>query len=323
MMNRTTSLPTKTDRRELRASRVVAAWVGHTDSREANTLDTWIRDRGNGAGHVEHDLLDFGDCLGSMWEPPSLGRRVGQSAHFDAPDVLVDWLSLGAILRPWETPRFGRFGRVLGYSDVAHFDPESWTPGYDNPAMLRMTERDAAFMSRRIARLQPARLRLIIAEARLDDPALARMILVTLEGRRRRILERDLVPLSPLGWPTVAVETAASSRHGTLVVCVEDLMVSSGAHLEPRLRHEISAHFDRRWSRVDRRPAAEPHRQCALVPFTDRVPEARSPRMLIEWRTRPPPGATAATSSIRLHLWRRAERDVNVIGLERHAEPRD
>lgn len=207
-------------RRELRALRLACAWLGRTDAREANTLDTFIRDASDGRGHVEHHLLDFGDALGSVWEPPDLGRRIGESAYVDLPDIFADWLTLGAIVRPWEARRFGPFGATLGYFDVDHFVPERWTPGYDNPAMVRMTERDASWMARRLARIDAVTIEAVVDEAHIVDPRLARELVRVIEGRRRRLVARYLPPLASLGIPTIRLD---EHTDGAYCVCVREL----------------------------------------------------------------------------------------------------
>src|SRR5262249_10069192 len=75
------------DRRDLRAARLLAAWVNHYDSREQNSMETWVivgpRDKDTRPGYVRRWLLDFGDCLGSQWDIDGFSRRLGYSFYFD------------------------------------------------------------------------------------------------------------------------------------------------------------------------------------------------------------------------------------------------
>ncbi len=208
------------DRRELRASRLLAAWTQHFDAREQNTLSTWI-ETGENQGYVRHNLLDFGDCFGSVWEPPSLGRRLGHSYYFDISYTLEDWLTLGVIERPWDTARFGPTGKVLGYYGLESFEPERWKAGYPNPAFGRMSERDGAWMARIIAQLGDDQLRELISIAHLDEPVVRAELFRVLAGRRERILTRYLTRLSSLTLPT-------TGRSKARELCLRDMVQASG-----------------------------------------------------------------------------------------------
>ena len=216
------------DRRELRGLRLLAAWLGHSDARSRNTLDVWIP-TGNGTGWIRHDLVDFSDCFGSAWEPPEMGRRFGHSYWFDVGDIAGDFVSLGAIARPWDRERLGCTGKVFGYYDVDSFDPERWVMEYPNPAFSRMTERDGAWMARIIADFTDEHLRRVIRTGRLGAPALESELLRVLTGRRDKILRRYLLArISALGLPLLSTHA-----HGDVAVCARDLAVVTGL-VEPR-----------------------------------------------------------------------------------------
>ncbi|HLV21173.1 MAG TPA: hypothetical protein VKZ49_09835 [Polyangiaceae bacterium] len=203
------------DRRDLRGMRVLAAWIHHFDSREQNTLSTFI-ETAPGKGYVRHNVLDFGDSLGSLWTPPELGRRIGHAYYLDVGDVLEDWVTLGLLERPWDRASFGPSGPVFAYFDVKSFEPASWKPGYPNPAFSRMRERDAAWMARILSRFTDAHLRALIATTDLRDPLLEQELSRILIGRRDRILARYLLGLSPLTAPVL-------SREGdTVRLCLRD-----------------------------------------------------------------------------------------------------
>ena len=83
--------------------------------------------------------------------------------------------------------------------------------------MIRMTERDAAWMARIIARFTPADVRGIVESGRFSDPGDTDYIVKVLIERQRLILARYLTRLSPLahvhadGNQLCAVDLARSS----------------------------------------------------------------------------------------------------------------
>jgi hypothetical protein len=300
------------DRRELRASQVIGGWLNHTDAREQNTLDTWVS-AGKTGGYVKHYFLDFSDCMGTLWEPPALGRRLGHSSYFDVDDVALDLVTLGAVARPWDKKRFGPSGRVFGYFDLEHYDPEAWQPGYDNPAMLRQTERDAAWMARIIARIDARQLRAIVGEGRFGNEWLEGEALRLLEGRRRKLLTRYLSRLSPLS----RAEVRYSER--TALLCLEDAAVVAGiAGREAR-------------SYVARARLGPGDGIFALpVARTARGACSTLPRLPAATRTNPAyvrvdVGVQASARRlppVRVHLYALAPADYRVVGLEHlDAEP--
>lgn len=208
------------DRRELRGMRLLSALIGHYDSRDGNTLTTWI-ETAEHRGYVRHYVIDFGESFGSLWWPPDAGRQINQAAYFDLPKLAADWWTLGLVHRPYRTQRFGPSGRVFGYYDVAHFDPAAWETGYPNPAFGRMTVRDGAWMARIIAHLSNEHLRAAVAAADMRDPFLDQELLKLLTGRRDKILDRYLTTLSPLAHPSIRGRGAGS------LLCLVDLLSRS------------------------------------------------------------------------------------------------
>jgi hypothetical protein len=295
------------DRRELRGSRVLAAWVGHTDAREQNTLSMWI-ETGEGGGYVQHDVLDFGDCLGSLWDPPQLGRRIGHSNYFDFGHVGEDLVTFGVLDRPWNDRRFGPSGRIFGYFDVDDFDPDEWHPGYPNPAFSRMTEADAAWMARIISRFSDEHLSALAKLARFGDPMLEKEIVRILSGRRDRIFHRYLSRLSPLSHPTV------TRRGSGAELCLRDLAVESGASLA-----YARTYVARAFEGADARPIgiSAPHalgaKVCVRLPVV-----GDSPRELGYLIVDVSGGNQAVLSGpARVHLYALGGADYRVVGLER------
>src|SRR5262249_42733539 len=87
----------------------------------------------------------------------------------------------------------------FAYYTARDFDPERWRPFYPNPAFDRMTERDAAWMARKIAKFSPEDIRTFVALGRWSKPDDADYLAHILIARQRMILAPYLSRLSPLG----------------------------------------------------------------------------------------------------------------------------
>jgi hypothetical protein len=298
------------DRRELRGMRVLSAWAQHFDAREQNTLDMWIQAEA-GQGFVRHNLIDFGDCFGSVWEPPSLGRRLGHSHYFDLGLSLEDWLTLGLKHRPWDDARFGPSGKVFGYYDIEHFEPESWKAGYPNPAYSRMSERDGAWMARIIAEISDAHLAELVKQGRFEDPALERELLRLLSGRRQRILARYLTRLSPLTLPAIS--------NGSDELCLKDLVLKSGFRADQQRRYAVTAYLEGNDSGIKLASVRSGvgARVCVSVP---RVPGAAAERpkyLLLDWVGQS--ASSAPEFPARVHVYDLGAGGLRVVGLDRPA----
>jgi hypothetical protein len=307
------------DRRELRAAKLLAAWLNHFDAREQNSLDIWIETAPD-TGYVRHYMLDFGDTLGSTWPIAGMSERLGHSHYFDFNWLARDFFSLGARRRPWEQRQLpADRGATFGYFDADHFDPEAWKPGYPNPAFLRMSERDAAWMARKLARLTRADIAAAVREAQLTEPAWQAWLIDTLEARLRKILERYLARLSPLDRP--ALERDA----GTTALCLEDPLPISGVVAHHRRSYSALAYDadrpgpPRALPSLPRpaTPGGAPAGVCAALPDSPPIPQEIPAYFVVDLSAAtlgddapPPPPA-------RVHLVRLPDGSWHVAGLER------
>jgi hypothetical protein len=191
------------DRRELRGMRVLAAWLDHWDTREQNSMDLWMasdpKDKRASPGRVLHYVLDTSDTLGGELTVAEMSRRLGYSYTFDFAEISLALVTLGAVERPWDHARPVAGHETFAYYRIQDFDPTRWKPLYPNPAFLRMTERDAAWMARLIARFSPAEVRELVHLGRWHDPSNVDYLTSVLVERQRRVLVRYLGKLSPLG----------------------------------------------------------------------------------------------------------------------------
>lgn len=286
-------------RRDVRAMFILSAWLSHIDSRQENTMAAFMAY--GDVGYVRHYMIDFSDTLGITYPDELMTRRFGHSGYVDFQSLGEDLVTLGAIDRPWEHARFGPAGPTLGYFDLERFDPEHWRPGYPNPAYERMTEHDAAWMARILARFEDRHVAALAARGRFGSPIVTSELTRILIGRRQRILERWLTRLSPLTDPR--------TRRATRTICLEDRAVTTSFRDRATRRYEARA-----WS-------LDPTTELAVTlstedagPCVQLPPELEAAYVLIdviassEGRER--------TAPLRLHVEVRGGR-VAVLGLER------
>jgi hypothetical protein len=191
------------DRRELRGGRLLAAWLDHWDAREQNSMDVWLaadkKHKKSSPGYVKHYILDTSDTLGEEVSLDDMSRRLGHTYEFDATDILGAVVTLGADEEPWDRAHHVPGKRKFGYFSDADFDPVRWRPFYPNPAFERATERDNAWMARKIAQFSPDDVRAFVELGKWSNPADADYVYKILIARQRRILRRYLTRISPVG----------------------------------------------------------------------------------------------------------------------------
>jgi hypothetical protein len=280
------------DRRELRGARVLASWIDHFDSREGNSLDTWLPDMKGASpdsspGHVMHIQIGTSAALGSVWDWEPVARRLGYSYVVDWGDMARDFLTLGATTRVWETTQKAPGRETFGYFNVADFDPERWKNEYSNPAFSRMTERDAAWMARILARFTPEMVRTLAEMGKFADPANTDYLESVLQGRLAKILERYLTRLSPI---------AALRLEGS-ELCGVDLAEWRGLREASRFRYTARI-VGGGWLSVVRRPGAE---VCVMLPQF--APDGGAPDAAAERYVRVRIEDGVATDPLIVHLY--------------------
>jgi hypothetical protein len=220
------------DRRELRGARLLAAWLNHFDSREQNTMNTWMavntRDPDSSPGYIRHWYIDLGDCFGSEWDWPAISKRLGHAYYLDFGYLLEDYTTLGIIERPWDRARRTPDGDIFGFFSARDFRADEWRGGYPNPAFGRMTESDGAWAARIIARFGEPLLRAAIAVGDYTAPQHRAYLLHHVRERQRLLLRRYLSRLSPV--------TDAHVIGGTKL-CATDLARVTGVFPEARFRY--------------------------------------------------------------------------------------
>lgn len=190
------------DRRDLRGARVIAAWLAHYDSREQNTMTTWMaldpENKESSPGHTLHWYIDLGDCFGARWEWDQMSRRLNHSYYLDVEDVGSDLVTLGIPQRPWDRARLTPGAEMFNYFNARDFEPDEWKGGYPNPAFARMTEGDAAWATRILTRFSPELIAQALRAGDYTSPVHRSFLQETLEKRLEKVRRRYFARLSPV-----------------------------------------------------------------------------------------------------------------------------
>ncbi len=182
-------------RRELRGLRVIASWINHTDVKDINAMDAFLK-AAEGRGYVRHYLLDFGSTMGSgdFINGPF---RVGHEYIYDGPAMGRSFVTLGAWRRPWEIQ--GRIAHPeVGYYQAYYFEPAAWKPNYPNLAFERMDDGDAYWGSKIVVAFTDKLIQRLAAEGQYTRPEVTRYVEDVLKNRRDAIGRYWLNRITPL-----------------------------------------------------------------------------------------------------------------------------
>jgi hypothetical protein len=320
-------------RRELRGSRLFAAWLNHFDAREQNSLDVWVEDHGR--QYLRHYLIDWGDCLGSAWAWDAITRRLGHAGYFDIDQIVVDLFTLGLTPRPWNAPRRPSADfQTFGYFSADQFVASAWRAGYDNPAFQRMTLRDGLWAARILSRLGDAQVTAAVAAGHLDDPRAEQALVRSLIDRRQRVLAEYFGRGSALDRFLLVRRTPGDP---TQSLCFEDRALATGVadagQIVYRVRVFAGAELERTLGWLQFRPdLTHPQRSCLVLPIghtrpaalagEGAAPDAPLRYTVIEIQTTQQ-ARTEGTTSVRLHLYDLGpERGFRLVGIERPEHPR-
>ena len=188
-------------RRELRGSRVFAAWLNHDDSRGLNSLD--MLEGPAGARHIRHYMFDFGSIMGSG-SVFSQVPRAGNEYILEWTPALKTLVTFGLFVRPWISVDYPEVAPSVGRFESEFFDPAEWRPEYPNPAFDLMRPDDAFWAARLVAKFSDEALKAIVTKARYTDPAASDYITRTLIARRDKVLRTWLTGVNPIVEPRLS-----------------------------------------------------------------------------------------------------------------------
>lgn len=320
------------DRRELRGAKALAAWIGHFDSREQNSLNVWVKK--GGREFVQHYYIDFGSSFGSRWPLDGLSRRMGYSYYFDPKDILVDMLSLGLVPRPWNEVEINPGSEIFGYFGSEHFQVSTWKGGYPNATFERATMRDLAWMARILARFTPEHIAAAVGQAKFSDPRAEKWLIGALLARRQKIFDEVFTKSSPLDGFQLVRRTPGSPVQS---LCFEDRAIQFGvvehAKVVYKMRMMGGRDLDQQLGWHQFAPDDDhPARACVVLPVGHKrpsdlvnadVPDDDPLRYGVMRIYVHQAFTFLPASQIDLHFYDRGpERGFVLVGIERHSTPR-
>jgi ATP:ADP antiporter, AAA family len=214
------------DRRSLRASWILDAWLAIFDASAINTLDSYVEE--NGRHFVRHYFIDFGAGLGSS-SYRSKGPHEGEEHVIEVGRTLGAVGALGFVRRPYAGQRERWEQQVaahpsVGWFPAEEFDPDNFRTLRKVPAHRRMTDRDAYWGAKLVTAFSDAQVDAVAATAGMD-PAEEAYLAHALRVRRDIIGRRYLRSVTAVEAPFLSAGGAS--------LCFDDLAVTRG-YLNPR-----------------------------------------------------------------------------------------
>jgi hypothetical protein len=190
------------NRRELRGLRVIAAWLGHFDMKQGNTLDMYVED--GGRHYVRHYLIDFASTLGAGAAGPY--PLANYEYAFDPPAVGGRALALGFHQSPWERIERPKGLEEIGYLESREFEPSKWKPLDPNGAFANLTDRDGYWAAKVVSAFTDEQLEAAVDEGRYRDPEAAHYVVRMLKERRDKVARHWFDRVAPLDFFTIEGE---------------------------------------------------------------------------------------------------------------------
>jgi hypothetical protein len=299
------------DRRSLRASWMLYAWLSIEDPSAVNTMDSYVEQ--DGRRFVRHYHFDFGCAFGSATSHIQSLHQEGEYP-IEVGRSLRALASLGLYHRPFEDdrPEWQRLVEQypsVGYYPAETFDPDAYRTNRKLPTHIRMTDRDAYWGAKIVTSFSDEQLAAVVATARYPQPDGA-YVEHALRVRRDIIGRRYLRAVA-------AVEEPAVSDDGARV-CFRDLAIAR-RYAEPWETRYLVDVGDGRGNRLAKlEQTTTSARTC--VPFAGDT--VGSGYRVVSVVTELGGGAggvqKSTTKASRIHLrWRERERRFVVVGLER------
>jgi hypothetical protein len=171
-------------RRELRGLRVFAAWTGHTDMKQDNTLDMYIEE--GGRKFLRHHLIDFGEIFAGHHAEKGNRDEDGWEHYWDWENQTKAFLALGFWTRPWEN-RLRTKWPAIGAFAAEDFDPHLWREAYPYFPFMEADAEDHYWGAKIVMRFERSHVQAAVATGQFSDPEAAAYLVETLLKRRYKV----------------------------------------------------------------------------------------------------------------------------------------
>jgi len=287
-------------RRSLRASWVLYAWLSVLDPSSINTIDSYVEE--DGRHFVRHYFFDFGCAFGSATDYVEGVQQDGEYL-VEVGRTLASLFTLGLYRRPFqdddhrqEWTRLMTEHPALGAFPAQSFDPDTFRTNRKVPAFMRLTARDAYWGAKLVTAFTDDQIAALVATARLpqDD---AEYLERALRVRRDIIGRRYLRAVTAVEQPELSDDGAS--------LCFEDRAIAShyASPVEIHYRGHITDGLGNQLASFEHDPTSS--RSCVpigmagpatgyrVVALTARVaggagrpgdPNARTTRVHLRWR---------------------------------------
>jgi hypothetical protein len=186
------------NRRELRGLYVLMSWLGSWDTKDHQSLDTFVETK-DSLGYVRHHLLDLGAALGAAAEGPK--------ALPTGYEYKVDWgwigrrlVTLGFVTEPWRKADQETGIPSLGNFESAAYEPDRFKTLMPHPAFGKRTARDSYWGAKLVASFSDAQIAAAIDAAGYEDPRVKPLLHRLLVERRDKVARHWFERVAPVDW---------------------------------------------------------------------------------------------------------------------------
>ena len=185
-------------RRELRGLYALCSWLGSWDTKDMQSLETFVETR-DSLGFVRHNLLDFGASLGAAAEGPRPPER-GYEFTVDGKWSMLRYVTLGFIQEPWRKIPRDDMIPSLGSFEATVWNPDKFKSLQPHPAFRERTDADDYWGAKLVASFSDAQVAAAIDAAGYEDPRVKPALLALLVARRDKLARYYFDRIVPLDF---------------------------------------------------------------------------------------------------------------------------